>query len=343
VSGDAKRQQNLETIVSTGILLVLVVIAAGIFLRQYHYYPAVLQPDMQSLYHTTAHQTGPPSAAETALIPPPEGIRVLSSPEFFDRTNISDKINGKADLYLSAGLESLRSQRFALDQTPELWLEMYVYDMQKEQNAFSVFSVQRRADAETLELTPNAYGTPNALFFTHGSYYLEIIASRASPELTQAMHDLAGAFVENNPIQEQTAAMEEKNLFPRAGLVPNSISRISEDAFGYEALDRIFTATYSRGDDTYLAFLSRRQSPQEAAKLAENYYQFLTMFGGEAVETTLDIPEAKLVSIADLDTYEIIFRHGRFFAGVREAPDQSEARKLALELYQILEKLSSER
>lgn len=45
------------------------------------------------------------------------------------------------------------------------------YDMGNSQNAFSVFSAQRRKDADPLNLTRYAYRTSNAIFLIHGRYY----------------------------------------------------------------------------------------------------------------------------------------------------------------------------
>ena len=62
----------------------------------------------------------------------------------YDSISLSDKINGKAELYLAAGFARLETQRFALTDNPGQWMERYLYDMGQHANAFSVFSAQRR-------------------------------------------------------------------------------------------------------------------------------------------------------------------------------------------------------
>ena len=256
----------------------------------------------------------------------------LSLPESFDTQNLSDKINGKAELYLSAGFVKLNSQRFKDKKGSNLWIEAYIYDMGNGQNAFSVFSAQRREGATALDLTQYAYRTSNALFLVYGSFYIEIIASEATNRAYNLMKLLAENFIRNTA--SQTVILPEKNLFPAQGLVADSISLISADAFGFDRLNQIYTAEYEIDHERLMAFLSRRQETRAAQDLASAYQKFLETFGGQPIDADLPIKDAKLVEI--LETYEVIFSYGPFFAGVREADNKELAIHLALQLYDKL-------
>jgi hypothetical protein len=181
-------------------------------------------------------------------------------------------------------------------------MEIFVYDMQTPQNAFSVFSAQRRDDAQTLDVAQYAYQTPNALFFVHGPFYVEVVASDISETIIQPMVAFAETFIANHPIQIQIIG--EKELFPQKGLIQTSISLVSADAFGYERFDQIFTATYKLQDGELMAYYSHRKTPREAQELASSYRDFLIAFGGKTVESDLGIKTAKMIHI--LDTYEIV-------------------------------------
>ena len=115
---------------------------------------------------------------------------------------------------------------------------------------------------------------------------------------------------------------------------------MSADAFGYDRFDQIFTATYKLQDSELMAFYSRRKTPQEAEALAASYRDFLISFGGEPVESETGIKTAKIINI--LDTYEIVFSHGPYLAGVREAADQQTARELALKLFNRIKEAGGE-
>ena len=317
-----------QTLLSLIILGILVVISGGVFHAQFSFHPAVQQ--MAPVLATDGiSPVAEPTSGEKPLISLSPGLSPLSPPEAFDAVSLSDKIDGKAELYLSAGFVRLYSQRFKAETAGEVWMEVFVYEMQTPQNAFSVFSAQRRDDAQTLDFAPYAYQTPNALFFVHGPFYVEVVASDISESIMQPMIAFAETFIANHPIKTQTIG--EKELFPQKGLVETSISLVSADAFGYERFDHIFTATYKLGDSELMAYYSRRKTSREAEELASSYRDFLLAFGGKTVKSDPSIKTASMIRI--LDTYEIIFSHGLYLAGVREAVDPQSAQELATQFF----------
>lgn len=319
------------------ILGTLAIIAGGVFMAQFSYYPAV----EQLASHLPAGPQGDSVstvAAESFLISPPVGQLPLTPMEAFDAATLSDKINGKAELYLSAGFKRLYSQRLKAGIAGDVWMEIFVYDMQTPQNAFAVFSAQRRADAQKLDIGQYGYQTANALFFVHGPYYVEIVASDQSEAIIEPMHALAESFINAHPVKTQ--AIDEKALFPKKGLIEDSIALVAADAFGYEHFDHIFTATYQLGDTQLVAYFSRRQSPHEAQELAAGYADFLMSFGGSPAESDPAIPAARTVYI--LDTYEIVFSHGHYLIGVREAPEKQPAQQLARRLFNAIQEAARE-
>ncbi|MGD2186035.1 MAG: hypothetical protein PVI71_07905 [Desulfobacterales bacterium] len=317
-----------QTLLSLMIFGLLAAICGGVFFAQFNYNPAVQQM-APVLAGGDKGLTAPPASAEQSLIPSLPGQSPLSPPEIFDAATLSDKINGKAELYLSSGFVRLHSLRIKDQTAGDVWFEVFVYDMQTPQNAFSVFSAQRRDDAQTLDLGPYAYQTPNAIFFVHGPFYVEMVASDISTTIIQSMIAFAEAFIANHPIQSQTIG--EKELFPKEGLIQTSISLVSSDAFGYDRFDQIFTANYKVQDSELMAYYSRRKTPREAQELASSYRDFLAAYGGKTTNSDLQIKAAKMIHI--LDTYEVVFSHGPYLAGVREAVDKQLAQQLAMQLF----------
>jgi hypothetical protein len=331
-----KKSSHLETFLSMVILSGLTAVGIGIWLNQSSYNPAVLNPDFVITQSEKSPGSPKPHPGES-LLPTPQGIVPLSPPEVFDSQTLSDKIDGKAELYLSAGFSRLQTQRFKSESEPNLWMEVFIYDMGTGQNAFSVYSAQRRDDARSLELTQYSYETNNALFLVHGVYYLEIIASEASKTIFQPVKQLAQDFIRNT--RAETKSIAEEDLFPKLDLVENSISLIASDAFGFERLDHVFTARYNPADAEAMAFLSNRKTKKDARELAAAYQEFLIAFGGRNVETDLPIEGAVMVEI--LETYEVIFSCGPYFAGVRELEDKHRARELAIRLFEKLKESQS--
>ncbi len=326
-----KKYSRQQTFSSLAILFILAVIGSGIFLAQFNNNPAVLQQDL-FLPPTVKDLDSSPTPLTQSIIPLPPGLVPLTLPESFDAQNLSEKINGKAELYLSAGFVSLNSQRFKDTSDAGFWVEAYVYDMGNGQNAFAVFSAQRREGAARLDLTRDAYRTSNALFLSHGNFYIEIIASEATDRALHPMEMLAENFIRNTATL--TVTIQEKDLFPEQGLVTDSISLISSDAFGFDRLDQVYTAEYEFEGNRMMAFLSRRQESRGAQDMAAAYLKFLETFGGQNLDADLPVKNARLVEI--LETFEVIFSCGPFVAGVREAGDKEQAITLSLRLYEKL-------
>jgi hypothetical protein len=334
---EKKHISNRQTVLSLAILTTLIIIGAGVIIAQYSYNPAVLQKDALLSTAEKIIQSSPPSS-DQSFLPLPQGLVPLTKSEIFEVQNLSDKINGKAELYLSAGFSRLISQRFKDERMSDLWIEVFIYDMTNGHNAFSVFSAQRREDGAPLDMTLHSYRTSNALFLVHGSYYIEIIASEASERVFQPMKLLADRFIRNTPTE--TVAINEMELFPQQDLVADSMALVSSDAFGYEGLDKVYTAEYELGGAGLMAYFSRRQTGDDAEKLSTAYRNFLVNFGGQVLEIQLPIKDAQLVEI--LDTYEIIFSCGTYMAGVREAVTIDQAKKLVLRLYDRIKEASGE-
>ena len=306
---------RMERLVGFGVLVVLAAIALGIYSVQNRFNPAVTARQMLS---ESADATASLSLTDLA----PGGIQPFSPPEHFHPDTLSDKINGKAELYFSAGFQSLTAQRFALDNNPDLWFEMFVYDMGTARNAFSVFSMQRRGALEAGGPTPFAYATPNGQFLAHGRYYLELVGSEASDPLMSAAEAMAAAFVDR--IGAEAAHVTEMALFPEDGRVSGSRSLVASDAFGITGFNQVFTAQYQHDGAGLMAYVARRESAASAQSTAETVRDFYLEFGG----TSLEGPEG--VAVIDiLDTIEVVLHQGRYVIGVHEAPDRDTALGLA--------------
>ena len=83
-------------------------------------------------------------------------------------------------------------------------MDVYLYDMGSAPNAYAVFSGQRRPGSPNSSLTANAYTTTNALFFTQGQFYVEIVADRAAETLQKSLEAYATALLAKLPAEGET-------------------------------------------------------------------------------------------------------------------------------------------
>lgn len=327
-----KKPGKVETRLSMALIAILLIVVIGVFVRQFQINPGVVALRPESQPQTQPAESGLPALIDIAV----SGITPFSLPERFNPDTLYEKINGRADLYLSSGFASLKTQRFSVDETAGVWVEVYVYDMVTLENAFSVFSMQRREGAQTAGIVPNAYRTENALFLAHKQFYLEIIGTDASEALKQAIGLLAHAFVQAHG-GITTANAPGNGMFPEIGLQAESLQLVTANAFGYEQLDRIYTAEYLVDGTRLTAFVSDRKTAEAASTLAVEYRQTLLSYGASTIDAPLTVEGAAVIQF--FDAYEIIFSRGRYLAGVHEAGSLDAARTITGRLAVHLERL----
>lgn len=265
-----------------------------------------------------------------------EGVVVLGDTETYSADILYEKINGKAPLYLESGFKELRTQRFGVSENPELIMEMYLYDMGDAKNAFSVYSRQKRPDAELVGDVGFGYKTSNALYFSHGRYYVECVGYAESEELIEAMRGIARNLASRAPLGSEDE-IGELALFGQENLIAGSYKLYLTNAFGYSGLSDTFAARYEIDGEPVTVFFSRCDSADDASTVAASYRQFLLDNGAEAKSALSE--GTKSAEVAVLDFYgatEIVGSVGRFVAGVHEADEQEPAEKAAL---MIIEKL----
>ena len=336
MSQSSNERGGTERWVGFIILLCLVGIAAGVYHKQFSFNPAVL---VATTAAPAPAAIKPVATAPNDSLPtlPPE-LSALSAPETFTADNLYDKVDGKADLYLTAGFVGLQCQRLALKATNDVWMEWFVYDMGTLPQAFSVFSLQRRAEAQTMGLTPFAYQTQNSLYFVSGRYYVEAVTAMPTEPMMAAMRAMARQFVAAHP--PGAAEIPELKLFPPENLEAGSQGLQIVDAFGFDQFTNVFTAKYhvpgGATNAEILAFLELTKTPAAAAALRDAYRSFLLANGGKEIESQDAASIGKPIEF--MGNFEIIFSQDNALAGVHAAPDAASAAKVAQQLADSLRK-----
>ncbi len=188
-----------------GILVLLGLIIIGLLVRQARFNPAVNVALRAPLHGKSQAASSQTPAATAALIPEVEGFSPLAPGESFGPDNLSDKIDGKAELYLARGLQRNVLPQIRSGQPPArrmskclsmIWVRL------KMPLPCSAASAVRVLPA--VPLTANAYATTNALFFTQGRFYVEIVADRASEALQGSLEAYATALLAKLPAEGET-------------------------------------------------------------------------------------------------------------------------------------------
>lgn len=318
-----------------GVLAVLAMVALWLFLSQAQFNPAVIV----AMNHPkgagrllTGQQEG--AASQTAsFLADLQGYSALSTVESYTPETLSDKIDGKAELYLASGFQEMSCRSFAAGDASQARVETFLYAMESPKDAFAVFSGQRRQGAEALSLSPNAYATENAVFLTSGRFYIELVADKASPEIRPALEALAQSLLSVLPRDDSQSA--DADLFPAKGLKKDSLRLAVTDALGMEGLENVYTAEYSMARGEAGAFLAVRASAEEAKAQAQAYSAFLAANGFKDAQAPAPLAGVKVMALDNL--VQVVMSKGSILAGVHDASSPEAALELATELAASLE------
>jgi len=332
------RTKRLESVISICLLAVLALTGYGIYLKQSKYNISRYGIDTTAIPKLETQNSKLEIPFELSSLAP-AGFEMLSKAESYNADNLYEKIDGKAPLYLEAGFKELSTQRFVKTGDPNLWMELYVYDMGTLRNAFSVYGVQKRADSEAFPSMQFAYKSSNALYFVHGKYYIELVGSSESDELFRAISEVARK-IQTNLTVDRDSKIAELAFFPQENLVPGSFKLYLANAFGFEKLTNIFTARYKVGEEIITAFIGKKADSKEAEATAESYRKFLIENGAVIKNTDNKTLVGKVMD--SYGTTEIVFTVGPFVSGVHEAENQQTAEKLAEVLINKLKSLNNE-
>jgi hypothetical protein len=336
---NVRRTAGLESMISASILSLLIIVGILIFFQQFRYDEkifdvSVIQPGIGPKTGGTA--TEGIDAIRIAGLEA-AGFEPMSEQESFNEATLSDKIDGKADLYLEAGFIQLVTRRFINRSNPENWFEFFLYDMRIPRNAFSVYSSQKREDVTDQDFEEFAYSTENAVFFSHGRYYVEILGSLEQESLIKDMILMSKNFIAKYP--EGPVELPELAFMPEENLNLESVSLILKNGFGFKDFNNIFTGAYTIDGHKMLAFVSLRMSAEEAASLAASYDDFISEFiGPERLKPETDqIPG---LIVADIfDEYEIFFVKGHVVAGIHSAQDKKAGEQMAVKMYKKISEM----
>ena len=332
VKGKLKKISAAQRLTGYGVLLLLGLITVWLLVQQSRFNPAATTV-LQGPGLAGKIQAGAP-AATAGLIVEAAGFAPQAPAQSYGPDNLSDKIDGKAELYLSAGFKEMSCRSFTLDNPKGAHLEVFIYDMGNPKNAYAVFSSQRRSDSEAIPLTANAYTTANAMFFTRGKYYVEMVTDRAIEALPKVLEAYSKPLLTNLPAEGETKS--EAALLPPEGLTQDSVRLNAADAFGLQGFDNVYTGEYSLKDAKATAFFAERQTSEAARAEAERYLEFLTANGYKKIQPLGDGMVGTLLALED--SFEVVLVQGRTVAGVHDATSAAVAVELAGRLQQALKK-----
>jgi hypothetical protein len=269
-----------------------------------------------------------PAAAEALAGLSLPGWRVLGGVEQFTQTNLYEKINGRAEQYISYEVVGLSC--LGLASGDDRFLDVYVYDMGTPERAFGIYSVERDPEAAPVDMGRRGYISGASLFLWHGNYYVQVLASAADEALRDATQrlteDLLAALVDAG------SAVPGLQALPAAGMIANSEKFYAKNALGFGFLTQTYSAEYQMDDRRVTLFLSVQPDAAGADAVLAGYRAYLNDFSADITESRgpADTGEALF---GDMDGYfDVVLRQGTRVAGAALLEDRDLALRVASQL-----------
>ena len=256
----------------------------------------------------------------------------MAMPMEWSDSTLPDKMNGKAELYFAAGFLKMTSASFAMNGNKENWFEVQLFEQSNTENAFAVYSQQRRSQGVALPWAAQGYATSNAIYVQQGNYYLEISATSSEPALMTAMQKWARHWLKQQPGQNYNPA----SAFAGQGLVQDSIMLLAKDAFGLPGLDQVWMAEYENSRQYCLLFLRQYANEQDTLGWMAQLEAFWLEQGAVRLEyTSSALPDLRVYQLEGM--YQLVCISHNFLLGVHEAESLDTAVPFLTSLYDHLQ------
>ena len=197
-------------------------------------------------------------------------VVISSEPEYYDKDNLWDYINGGAPAYIAYGFEQVVT---CLVMDPDS-LEMVVdiYDMADSLNAFGIYSLEKSPKGKPAAFGSNAMQYGNAIYFWQDRYYIKLIAYESSAKANEFLLQMAHLLTQKIPSGGSIPALFA--VFPVENKIPNSEKFTRQDVLGQQYLQNGYSAEYELNTEKYYTFLIQCADPQNARDKFAQFRQY---------------------------------------------------------------------
>ncbi len=222
-------------------------------------------------------------------------IVISAEPQYYNRDNLWDYIDGGAPAYIAFGFEQVVT---CLVMNPDS-LEMVVdiYDMGDSLNAFGIYSQEKSAKGKPVSFGSNAMQYGNAIYFWQDKYYVKLIAYETSPKVSEFLLQMADILSRKIPSGGSIPALFA--AFPVENKLPNSEKFTRQDVLGQQYLLNGYSAEYEFNGEKYYISLIKCVDQDDAKDKFNKYLLFKKETGGLS-DTIMDIGEQ---DFAGTDSY----------------------------------------
>jgi hypothetical protein len=187
----------------------------------------------------------------------------------FQPENLFEYINGAADLYLSYDFQELKVAEYQNDKRASVTVEVYRHKTSTQ--AFGIYSQERLANANFIDVGDQGYVENNVLNFLTGSYYVKISSYKTGAEDREILLTFANKVSED--LGEKGSLPSILSSFPEGGKKKNSEKFINHNFLGYSFLHSAFTADYELSGMKFKLFVIGSEEGNDCRDMIQKYLQ----------------------------------------------------------------------
>lgn len=263
----------------------------------------------------------------------PPGWNQVGDIEHYNVATLYNKINGRSELYMAYDVVGLSWVSFAREGDSSNFIDLFIYDMRTPTGAFGIFSVEREADQEPIEFGRDGYQTGSNYYFWKGKYYGYINASQENDENSAAGHGVLLALMQRIP--DEGGDVRGLDWLPEEGLAEDTVQYFKVDAMSLDFLTDTFLGMYTFGEDTGRAFVSKRETEENATEIVTAFEGYGNDYGDSVESVTIDGVDVKLVNWGG-GFYDAMYRVGNTVAGLNNVEGRDRAERMLEKLVPVL-------
>jgi len=244
-----------------------------------------------------------------SLFPEVNGWKKIENVQVYSPESLYDYINGAADLYLTYDFKELKVGEFNRGDRASVIVEIYRHGSAA--NAFGIYSQERLANADFLDIGSQGYYEEKVLNFLCGSYYVKISSSGISGDDRNILVRFAEGTAQKLAGEKGFPPLLQ--AFPEEGRVKNTEKFIAKNFLGYSFFSSAFTADYQLADQKFKLFIMEASSREDARSRLQRYFQQLKRLQEDPAEKKYEISDPYHGNFG-------LFLKGKYFGGILNLP-----------------------
>jgi hypothetical protein len=204
------------------------------------------------------------------LLPEPAGWSQTEKPQSYFPESLFKYIDGAAENYLSYDFQELIVSQLMNSQA-KMSVTAEIYDMGQDRNAFGIYSAERFADNNFVDIGLQGYSEEGVLYFFVSHYYIKLLCFDGEGQSGAVLKQFSEEIMKRVGEKGSFPALVQK--LPKEGMIPNTEKYLLRNFLGYSFLRNGYLANYRAGDREFDCFFVEGKSETDAQNMLTQYLE----------------------------------------------------------------------